>query len=86
MFKNEDLEHFDKYADEIEGVIFNEMNVHKQCRKCNTYLNGNESNYRQGLVNRIGEQKVKDLELLAEETRVYKWSEEELETIKQKYK
>jgi hypothetical protein len=62
------------------------MNVHKQCRKCNTYLNGNESNYRQGLVNRIGEQKVKDLELLAEETRVYKWSDLELEFLKIKYK
>jgi hypothetical protein len=37
-------------------------------------------------VNRIGEQKVKDLELLAEETRVYKWSDLELEFLKIKYK
>lgn len=75
-----------KKAELYRGVIFNELNVHKQCRKCNTYLNGNESNYRAGLVIRIGEQKVKDLETLAEETRVHKYSNLELEFIKNKYK
>jgi hypothetical protein len=75
-----------KKAELYRGVIFHEMNVHKQCRKCNTYLNGNESNYRAGLVIRFGEQKVKDLELLAQDTRTFKWSDIELEFIKNKYK
>jgi hypothetical protein len=75
-----------KKAELYRGVIFHEFNVNRQCRKCNNYLNGNESNYRQGLVNRIGEQKVKDLELLAQETRVYKWTDLELEFLKIKYK
>lgn len=41
--------------------------------------------YRIGLVNRIGEQAVKELENEAITNRVYKWSREELEEIIKKY-
>lgn len=75
-----------KKAELYKGLIFNELNVNKQCRKCNTYLGGNESNYRTGLVAKFGIELVEDLERLANETRYKKWDNEELESIKKKYK
>ena len=41
-----------KKAEIYSGVIFNTHNCHKQCRKCNRFLNGNELMYRQGLIQR----------------------------------
>jgi len=41
---------------------FNEKNVHKQCRKCNSYWGGNLIEYRKGLIKRIGENEVIELE------------------------
>jgi len=75
-----------KKSEIYRGVIFNELNVNVQCVKCNLYLNGNEANYRIGLVAKIGEQKVKELENLAEQTRKYKYSDAELDAIKKQYK
>ena len=75
-----------KKSEIYRGVIFNEWNVNAQCIKCNLFQNGNEANYRTGLVRKIGEQKVKDLEDLAEQTRKYKYTEDELNEIKNKYK
>lgn len=80
-----DAGHFKK-AELYRGVIFDEDNVHKQCRKCNYYLDGNELNYRQGLIQRIGIKRVKQLEKKAEETKKTKYSDEFLKSIKQKYK
>lgn len=77
--------HFKK-AEIYSGVIFNENNCHKQCRKCNRYLNGNELMYRQGLVKKYGEQYVNDIEKLANETRQYKWTKEQLIAKKIQYK
>jgi len=74
-----------KKAEIYRGVIFNEFNCNKQCRKCNKYLGGNESNYRKGLIEKYGLFVVETLEQLANETRNYKWSNEELEEIKLKY-
>lgn len=73
-------------AEIYRGVIFDTRNVHAQCSKCNTYLGGNEANYRTGLVKKIGESEVLELERLAEETKRYKWSDEELNEIKRKYR
>ena len=56
-----DASHYLK-AEVYSGLIFNEDNVHKCCRKCNRYLGGNDIEYRIGLVNRYGEDFVKDLE------------------------
>lgn len=75
-----------KKSEIYRGVIFNEHNVNIQCVKCNLYLGGNESNYRRGLVRKIGEQKVKELEDLAEQTKRYKYTDQELLFIKKGYK
>jgi hypothetical protein len=77
--------HFHK-AENYTGVIFNEHNVNKQCKNCNKNLDGNLISYRQGLVKKIGLKAVEELEELANKTRYYKWSDEELQEIKKKYK
>jgi hypothetical protein len=77
--------HFKK-AETYSGVIFNEINVWKSCKKCNVFLNGNELNYRERLVKKIGLDQVIALEELANETRTKKWTIEELQLIKTKYK
>jgi hypothetical protein len=55
-----------KKSEIYRGVIFNEFNVNIQCIKCNLYLDGNEANYRSGLVRKIGQKNVLELEELAE--------------------
>ena len=77
--------HFKK-AELYSGVIFNEYNVNIQCGKCNRFLGGNELNYRTGLIAKIGEQAVLNLEHLAEMSRMKKYTNEDLEEIKLKYK
>lgn len=76
--------HFKK-AELYSGVIFHELNCWKQCGKCNRYLGGNELNYRAALILRVGEEKVLELERIAQETRVHKFSKEELIEIRKKY-
>jgi len=73
-------------AEIYSGVIFDERNVNKQCSYCNQYLDGNTAAYRQGLIKKIGLDEVIALEDLANETRTKKWTIEELQTIKNKYK
>ena len=73
-------------AEIYSGVIFDERNVNKQCSYCNQYLDGNTAAYRQGLIKKIGLEAVEALEDLANETRTKKWTIEELQTIKTKYK
>lgn len=80
-----DAGHFKK-AELYRGVIFNENNVHKQCRKCNFYMDGNELNYRVGLIKKIGIEQVEELEQFAEQTKIYKYTDDELQLIKIKYK
>jgi len=58
----------------FSALTFNEMN-----------LNGNLIFYRQGLIRKYGEDKVNELEKLAE-VRTYKWSRTELEEIINKYR
>lgn len=41
---------------------FDERNVHGQCKRCNRYLSGNVSNYRERLIRRIGIVSVMALE------------------------
>lgn len=73
-------------AEIYSGVIFDERNVNKQCSYCNQYLDGNTAAYRQGLIVKIGVKEVEALEQLANETRTKKWTIEELQEIKNKYK
>lgn len=73
-------------AELFSGLIFNEDNCHKQCsRPCNKDLHGNESNYRIGLVKKIGEERVKWLEENKDRLRTYTYTKEEYLEIKRKY-
>jgi len=62
------------------------MNVHKQCRKCNRFLGGNELNYREGLIIRYGLEYVEEVETRANNTRNQGWNRTELTEIKEKYR
>jgi len=73
-------------AEVYTGLIFDERNVHKQCRKCNRFKGGNELNYRDGLIKRYGVTFVESLESEKDKKRTYLWSDEELREIKEKYK
>lgn len=73
-------------AELYSGVIFDEMNCHKQCRHCNIDLDGNKEGYRAGLILRYGLDYVEAIEFKAKLTRSYKWSREELIEIKAKYR
>ncbi len=77
--------HFKK-AEIYSSVIFDERNVNKQCSYCNKHLHGNESEYRKGLIAKIGIKEVEDLEQKAKLTRYYKWTSHELIKIRDKYK
>ena len=72
-------------AELYSGLIFDERNCHKQCRKCNRYLGGNEIQYRLGLVERYGKEYVEKLEQESKDKRVYKFTKKELIAIKLKY-
>jgi hypothetical protein len=71
------------------NVRFNEDNVHGQCsRPCNKDKSGNLIEYRKGLINRIGIERLEHLESIANETRKFTIDEvkEIAETYKQKVK
>lgn len=61
---------------------FEELNIHKQCAPCNTYLSGNVVLYRQSLIEKIGIDRVERLEGPGP-TRHY--SIEDLKAMKAKY-
>lgn len=68
------------------ALRFDPINTNGQCRRCNMFLHGNLIKYRQGLVERYGEQKVLELEDSANRNRLKKWTREELEEIINQYK
>jgi hypothetical protein len=72
-------------AELYTGIIFNELNCNKQCKRCNKFGQGMQAEYRIGLVKRIGEAAVLELESIKDALRVYKWSDDELSEIKKKY-
>lgn len=72
-------------AELYSGMIFDERNVHKQCRKCNYYLGGNETNYRKGLIERYGWRYVKQLEYDSNGRRDWKFTKQELIAKKLQY-
>lgn len=74
-----------KKAEIYSGVILNEMNCHRQCRKCNRFLNGNELNYRQGLIKRFSIEFVDQIEQLANDTRQMKFTRDQLIAKKLQY-
>src|SRR5690606_15371588 len=69
------------------GLIFDERNCHGACNSyCNMYLSGNLVNYRIGLIERYGEEYVLKLEQDSLTMKNYKYTREELQQIKEKYK
>ena len=76
--------HFYK-AEVYSGLIFNENNCHKQCRKCNRFMNGNELNFRKGLIARYGIDYVTNLDNICDINRVKKFTKEELIAKKLQY-
>lgn len=60
-----------------------ELNIHKQCHKCNVYLSGNQAEYRIGLVAKIGLLAVEALE--ADHT-PRKYNMEQLKEIRDSYR
>ena len=69
----------------FSALRFNEWNIHLQCAGCNMFKHGNQAMYRIGLVERIGEKAVIELEYEAVNNRVKKWSRTELNNIIEQY-
>lgn len=64
------------------ALRFDPANVHKQASKCNLYLSGNLTAYRERLVQKIG---LAEVERLESDSAPHKWTHEELKAIKAEY-
>jgi hypothetical protein len=73
-------------AEIYSGVIFDERNVWKCCKKCNVFLGGNELQFRANLERRFGKEWVDKLQADANETRNKRFTKTELLEIKNFYK
>ena len=62
---------------------FHPDNAHGQCKHCNRWLSGRVADYRIGLLGRIGEERLLQLEANNE---VHKWTKDELRAIKAEYR
>lgn len=65
------------------SLRYEELNVHKQCSHCNQHKSANLTNYRIGLIKKIGLEKV---EWLESERKPKKWVIEELRDIREEYR
>lgn len=65
------------------STLFDETNVHTQCRFCNRFLDGNLLEYRRQIVKMYGE--GKDIELEDKATEIKKLTPEDLTNIKDYY-
>ena len=68
------------------ALRFNEVNTNRQCSYCNCWQHGNQVMYRIGLIKKVGEDKVKLLELIGTIRKPHKWSRGELLLIYEFYK
>lgn len=84
--KDHQAGHFYK-AELFSSIKFNEDNIHGQCVQCNIRREGNESEYRVRLPNRIGKEKFEKLnDLAALDKQInHKWDREELKRIRSYY-
>ena len=73
-------------AGHYSALRLNEMNVNGQCIRCNKHLHGNLINYRKGLIDRYGAEKVELLEASVQLRKVTKWDRYTLELIIKTYK
>ena len=65
---------------------FNEDNAHKSCQICNTHLSGNLAEYRPRLIEKIGLDRVLELERLANDNKPCRYTAEDYKAIIDKYK
>lgn len=72
-------------AELFSGLIFHEMNCHKQCSRCNDLYSGNELEYRDGLIKRYGVDYVNELESIKNQNRNYKYTRDQLIEIRKTY-
>jgi hypothetical protein len=84
---NHQAGHFYK-AELFSLVRFNEFNINGQCEQCNLRREGNESEYRINLPDRIGEANFNELNKLAsfEKRTSHKWDRLNLIEIRNYYK
>lgn len=61
---------------------YNEDNIHKQCHHCNVALSANQQQYRLGLIEKIGVERVEALE---NNNAPHRYTVEELEAIRKHY-
>jgi hypothetical protein len=73
-----------KNAGHHYNVRYDEDNVWVSCVKCNTFLGGNEDNYKIRLIKKIGQERVDRLDRICNITRHF--TKEELKEIEKKYK
>lgn len=62
---------------------FNPDNAHGQCKRCNRWLHGRVSDYRIGLLERVGAERLAAIE---GDSAVHKWTREELIAIRDTYR
>ncbi len=60
------------------ALRWNEENVHPQCIRCNTFLDGNEAEYSRFIIKRYGMHRFEEMLTLKHST--MKWTREELQT------
>ena len=74
------------YAKEFyKSVRYDLNNVNGQCVRCNKYLSGNLIEYRKNLLEKIGEENLKQLDKLAE-LKNFRFTREFLIELIEKYK
>jgi hypothetical protein len=85
-FNKNEIVHASHYkpAGNCYNVRFNEDNVWISCVKCNTHLSGNGTEYRKRLVDKIGIERVEEIERLSTITR--KFTIDEVKKIAETYK
>jgi len=81
-FKTMDAGHFQPGRFGI--FLFDERQVHAQCKRCNIFLKGNWPNYYKRMVKEYGQDDVN--EMLEARTQIKQWKTYELEEIHKKYK
>jgi len=74
-----------KSAESYSGVIFHPDNCNGQRVYCNQHLHGNEGNYTNGLIKRIGWARYNKLIALANRYKSYKWDRYKLIELKNHY-
>jgi hypothetical protein len=70
------------------NLKFNEYNIHGQRLGCNYHKHGNTSAYRQNIVNRIGQEKLEELDKLAANYKRngWKWNRFYIISVIEEYK